>query len=60
MEAVLQEALLRTRKCIPKTHDVILLEEVVHELKSRLMRYDTCMGPPPPVSRRGRDDEDED
>ena len=44
MDALLQEALLKTRMSNPRVHDVILLEEVVHELKSRLNRYHTIMG----------------
>lgn len=47
MDAVLQEALLKTRASNPRTHDVVLLEEVVHELKSRLNRYHEIMGPVP-------------
>lgn len=60
MEALLQDALLRTRASSPRTHDVVLLEEVVHELKSRLKRYDEVMGPPPPAKRRGEEYEDDD
>jgi hypothetical protein len=58
MEAVLQNALLRARGATPRTHEVVLLEEVVHELKSRLMRYDKCMGPPPPAERRYENEEE--
>jgi hypothetical protein len=59
MEALLQDALLRARGAIPKTHEVILLEEVVHELKSRLMRYEEVMGPAPPAKKRAYENEDE-
>lgn len=44
MDALLQEALLKTRATSPRTHEVTLLEEVVHELKSRLRRYNEIMG----------------
>ena len=44
MDSVIQDALLRTRSMTPRTHDVILLEEVVHEIKSRLGRYHEIMG----------------
>jgi hypothetical protein len=62
MEAVLQDALLRARGAVPRTHEVVLTEEVVHELKSRLKRYDEVMGPAPrPAKRRGDyEDDDED
>jgi len=60
MEALLQDALLRARGAVPRTHEVILLEEVVHELKSRLKRYDDVMGPPPPAKRRGAGEYDDD
>lgn len=60
MEALLQDGLLRARCSVPRTHDVILLEEVVHELKSRLKRYHDVMGPPPPAKRRRGHEEDDD
>lgn len=60
MDSLLQNALLFARGANPRTHDVVLLEEVVHELKSRLRRYDELMGPPPPPQRRGVDYDDED
>lgn len=59
MESLLQNALLRARGATPRTHEVILLEEVVHELKSRLMRYDKCMGPAPAPERRGDENEED-
>lgn len=60
MEALLQSSLLQARGSVPRTHEVVLLEEVVHELKSRLKRYDDVMGPPPPAKRkRGYEDDDE-
>lgn len=55
MDAVLQDALLKTRSTIPRVHDVILLEEVVHEIKSRLSRYYDVLGALP-----SEESEDED
>lgn len=60
MEVILQNALLQSRATIPRTHAVVLLEEVVHELKSRLMRYDEVMGEPPPPKKRKYDDYEND
>jgi len=54
MDAVLQDALLKTRAMAPRTYDVTLLEEVVHEIKSRLNRYHEIMGDLP---RLDEDDE---
>ena len=53
-DALLQDALLKTRASNPRTHDVVILEELVHELKSRLSRYTEIMGELP------KEDEDED
>lgn len=48
MEALLQEALLKARAATPREYTVTLLEEIVHELKSRLDRYNEIMGGLPP------------
>ncbi len=58
MESLLQDALLRSRAEQPRNHQVILTEEVVHELKSRLQRYDSTTGPPPPPKKRRYDESD--
>ncbi len=59
MESLLQNALLCARGATPRTHEIVLLEEVVHELKSRLVRYHKCMGPAPEPERRGNENENE-
>lgn len=43
--ALLQDALVRCRAQQPNIHEVVLTEQVVHELKNRLLRYDKVMGP---------------
>ena len=45
MVALLQDALVRCRAQHPNTHEVVLTEQVVHELKNRLTQYDKVMGP---------------
>jgi len=44
MIAILQDALVRCRARQPNTHEVVLTEQVVHELKNRLARYHEIMG----------------
>ena len=45
MVALLQDALVRCRARHPNTHEVILTEQVVHELKNRLTKYHDLLGP---------------
>lgn len=45
MITLLQDALVRCRGKQPRTNEVVLTEQVVHELKNRLTKYHNLLGP---------------